>query len=396
MRKIAWITGDAPGRLWGLDSRERLRRQLATLEIPTADALEPLASGAGRVLILDAGYLFEIATLEGLAAHERAVLRCEEDGRVAAAITPAGDAVAANERLGKGADVGGDFADLAPRDLEGYDRQLRRSSPPVLAPITRDARERLEALLYGNAYKGITDLVTKWCWPGPARRVVRWCADAGIRPNTVTLAGALLVVAATLLFWQGAYAAGLASDWLMTFLDTVDGKLARVTVTSSRVGHVLDHGIDLVHPPFWYVAWGVSLGEASLPGGLAAETGCWLVTVAYVAGRLLEALFHQLGDCGVFAWRPFDAYFRLVAARRNPCLIVLTLLLALAGPAMAFVGVVAWMVASTLVLAVRLAQAARVRWQHGPLDAWLKDGERAAREHPRAYATFAQTQAAFR
>ena len=45
----------------------------------------------------------------------------------------------------------------------------------------------------------------------------------------------------------------------MTFLDTVDGKLARVTVTSSRVGHVLDHGVDLIHPPLWYIAWGLGL-----------------------------------------------------------------------------------------------------------------------------------------
>ena len=42
----------------------------------------------------------------------------------------------------------------------------------------------------------------------------------------------------------------------MTFLDTVDGKLARVTLTSSPFGNVLDHSLDLIHPPFWYWAWG--------------------------------------------------------------------------------------------------------------------------------------------
>jgi phosphatidylglycerophosphate synthase len=48
----------------------------------------------------------------------------------------------------------------------------------------------------------------------------------------------------------------------MTFLDTVDGKLARVTLTSSRIGDVLDHGLDLLHPPFWYLAWGIGLATA--------------------------------------------------------------------------------------------------------------------------------------
>ena len=55
--------------------------------------------------------------------------------------------------------------------------------------------------------------------------------------------------------------------WLMTFLDTVDGKLARVTVTSSRIGDVLDHGLDIIHPPLWYIAWGVGL-----PAGLAMRS----------------------------------------------------------------------------------------------------------------------------
>ena len=45
----------------------------------------------------------------------------------------------------------------------------------------------------------------------------------------------------------------------MTFLDTVDGKLARVTITSTKLGNVFDHGIDLIHPPFWYLAWGMGL-----------------------------------------------------------------------------------------------------------------------------------------
>jgi phosphatidylglycerophosphate synthase len=42
-------------------------------------------------------------------------------------------------------------------------------------------------------------------------------------------------------------------------LDTVDGKLARVTVTSGRFGHCFDHIIDLIHPPVWYILWGRGL-----------------------------------------------------------------------------------------------------------------------------------------
>ena len=49
----------------------------------------------------------------------------------------------------------------------------------------------------------------------------------------------------------------------MSVLDSVDGKLARLTFTDSRLGNFLDHGLDIVHPPIWYVAWayGIGLGE---------------------------------------------------------------------------------------------------------------------------------------
>ena len=114
----------------------------------------------------------------------------------------------------------------------------------------------IEKKLFGAAYKSITDLVTKWAWPVPAAAVTRVLARRGVHPNTVTIASWILAIAAALLFAGGRFGLGLVAAWAMTFLDTVDGKLARVTLTSSRFGHVLDHGLDLIHPPFWYLAWG--------------------------------------------------------------------------------------------------------------------------------------------
>src|SRR3546814_15265433 len=69
---------------------------------------------------------------------------------------------------------------------------------------------------------------------------------------------------------------GLLAGWVMTFLDTVDGKLARVTLTATRFGHLFDHGMDVVHPPFWYAAWGFGLAPAAMalpPAWL--EAGLW-------------------------------------------------------------------------------------------------------------------------
>ena len=114
--------------------------------------------------------------------------------------------------------------------------------------------------------------MTKWVWPAPARGVTRLCVRLGLLPNHVTALSWVLAILAGLLFYQGEFFAGLLAGWLMTFLDTVDGKLARVTVTSSALGNYFDHVLDLLHPPFWYLAWGLGLASFD-PVFLKVEIG---------------------------------------------------------------------------------------------------------------------------
>jgi phosphatidylglycerophosphate synthase len=200
---------------------------------------------------------------------------------------------------------------------------------------------------------------------------VRW----GLRPNHVTLVGLALVIVAGFAFAGGQRGWGLLAAWLMTFLDTVDGKLARVTVTSSRAGHRLDHGVDLVHPPLWYAAWG--FGLEAFPPGLSLAGVLWVIVGGYVLGRLVEGAFHLIAPFSIFLWRRVDSYSRLVTARRNPNLILLTAGALLGRPDVGLVAVAAWTALSTLVLLVRLATAARERRASGPLRSWLVDATQA-------------------
>ena len=88
-------------------------------------------------------------------------------------------------------------------------------------------------------------------------------------------------------------------------------------MTSSRIGDVLDHGLDLVHPPFWYLAWAYGL-ESPQPVATA------IVVAGYLVGRALEGLFLARFRIEAHSWRPIDALFRTITARRNPNLILLT------------------------------------------------------------------------
>ncbi|HSH42679.1 MAG TPA: CDP-alcohol phosphatidyltransferase family protein [Arenicellales bacterium] len=385
----ALLVGDSPVRLWSLTARERLERQLRALGgVRTVNQPSELPD-EGRVLLIRADWVFEQRALKGLLNLDGLLL---QDGRPVAANVEAAEAGRARDALDSGEPHGLPAQGI--EALQAFERDLRKSEPPLVAPVESHNRKQIEDRLYGAAYKGITDFVTKWWWPRPAKAVVRWCARFGISPNMVTGTGFLLMLAVCWLFYHGHYAAGLGLGWLMTFLDTVDGKLARVTAQSSVFGHLLDHGMDIVHPPFWYWLWGLSLLDFQPLAGIGRPELFVAIFAGYIGGRVIEALFNLLGDTSIFAWRPFDAYFRLFTARRNPCLVLLTLAWALGSPALGLWLVAGWTVLSTAIMLVRLGWGARVRISDGRLASWLAEPD-AARRYPRAYREFAATRRAY-
>lgn len=372
----ATILGRASVSLWGLTSDQRLERQLRRQGVTdVAHDAEPGDAG-GSALVLRGDYLYDERVVSALARTPEVVLRDGPCGAVVGAHVLAGQAgLARDVVLGTRPPeaLAGTRIEEAGTLAPAYQKQLRKHAPAFVAPITAETRDALEARLFSASYKGVTDLVTKWAWPLPARWATRVCARHGIRPNAVTSLGLLLVIAAGLLFVRGAYGWGLVLAWVMTFLDTVDGKLARVTVTSSRLGNVLDHGIDLIHPPLWYLAWGVGLARWDPPGAWPAlATALGAIVVGYVVGRLVEGAFHLwMGPFSIFLWRPVDSCFRLVTARRNPNLLLLTVATLAGRPDLGLLGVAAWTTLSSLILLLRLGLAARQRVAAGPLRPWM-------------------------
>jgi phosphatidylglycerophosphate synthase len=95
----------------------------------------------------------------------------------------------------------------------------------------------------------------------------------------------------------------------------VDGKLARLTYTYSRLGNVLDHGLDLVHPPFWYLAWawGLSSGD---PQSSVFQASLWMFGF-YVADRLCAPIFKRRTGRSIHGYLPIDVQIRTFISRRN-------------------------------------------------------------------------------
>ncbi|HTI68159.1 MAG TPA: CDP-alcohol phosphatidyltransferase family protein [Caulobacteraceae bacterium] len=369
LASVGIIVGDSPVRLWGMTPAERLRRTLARAGVPERQVEE--APAGGSALVLRGDWVFDESLVRALAARPGLALAASTGEAVAAHV--AGPLAATAGRWLQGGDAGAPPPGLvlvgAEALVSDYNVALRKREPAMLVRLTRESAPAVEARMFGGSYKGVTDFVTKHVWPAPAKAVTRQCAQAGITPNQVTLLSAVLTVAAFVLFWRGAFGWGLACAWAMTFLDTVDGKLARVTLTSSKWGNVFDHGLDLVHPPFWWWAWIVGLQAGATP---LADPGPVLAVVVagYVAQRLQEGLFLARHRLEIHIWRRFDSRFRLVTARRNPNLAILTLATAAGRPDLGMAAVAVWTVASFAVHAVQIVQAEAAR-RRGPIVSWM-------------------------
>ncbi len=385
----AWIIENERSpdlQVWALSTSERHRRLLVRAGCETIRRLganeNPDDPQTPSVIIVRSDAILDERLVEGLLAVQNTILVANRaqnagwGGAVAAHVDSA-HAAEALQTLRRAAeneglptpetDAAAPAAGIrlaAPADLApAYSARLRKFDPPYVYPARAEGIREVEDRIFQSSYKGVTDLVTKWLWPRPAAAVVRVLARAEIQPNTVTALSWLLALAAGVLFWNGWFAFGLACGWLMTFLDTVDGKLARVTLTSSRFGHVFDHALDLIHPPLWYLAWG--LGASG-----SIDTATIVVIAGYLLGRGLEGIFILAFKIETHCWRPVDSLFRTITARRNPNLLLLSVGTLGGRPDLGLVMVAIWTVVSLGFHLERILQALFERSRGIRIECW--------------------------
>ena len=274
--------------------------------------------------------------------------------------------------LDKGTAVEG-YALIAAGSAELNYSGLRKRAQPFVLPLDPDNPEPVERAAYDAAYKGVSDALTLYLWRKPAFHLTRWAARARLTPNFVTLVGALFCLSAFFLFWNGQYWWGALSGFTFMVLDTVDGKLARSTGASSKWGHVLDHGIDLVHPPFWWWAWEHGLASYGRPlEPVYAVIMLWTIVGGYAAQRIIEGLsIKRFGGMEIHVWQPLDSKFRLITARRNPNMVILVTSLVFERPDVGLELVAWWTLISLIFHAVRLAQMTGRQARGQKIVSWL-------------------------
>lgn len=346
--------GTNPTPIWGMSTRERLTRIARAQGLALADAIP-----AGAALIVDLDYVFDPLWLTYAAAHP------------GVAITRGGVPVIAHVTAERPDPALLDPVPQETTELENH--ALRKRERPFMERLTPESVAGIERASYQGAYKGVTDILTKYLWPEWAFHLTRLAARWHLTPNQITGIGAIFCIIATIAFWHGLYWIGLATGLFFMVLDTVDGKLARCTITSSWWGNIFDHGMDLVHPPFWWYAWGVGLIAYGRPLSEEVFWACMAAIVGgYVIQRLIEGGFIGLFGIHIHVWRRFDSWFRLITARRNPNMPILAAFLAVDRPDWGLIAVALWTILSLVVHVVQLLQALALRARGTPIRSWLE------------------------
>ncbi len=337
---------------WGHVSRTLVEYRTS---LPHDDPLLALEADA----VLDSRLLRHLAELPGswvargeMGAEQTAVLRLEGDGPPLHAIGVS--ACSLPELARKILQQDGAQA-LRLTDVPSYIRKLRRDLPVYLFRIVDPAsRDRAERFLFWSNYKGSTDFFTKYVYPPLVWRVVRPLARWRVHPNVVSLFNVGLTVLAVPLFAQGYWVTAFTLAYTMSVLDSVDGKLARLTFSASRLGDILDHGLDIIHPPVWYFAWAWALGAGDIAAPVM-QLAVWMA-VFYSLDRIVAGLFSARVGQSIHGCTPFDERLRTYISRRNINVPFFMVGLLLGFPVAAFVVIVVWQVVSLGLHALRLVQ----------------------------------------
>ena len=256
--------------------------------------------------------------------------------------------------------VSGGIASLDAAQQPDYVRSMRRNIRPVFFPApSPENRDLAERLLLDATQKHVLDFPAIIHAPIENWLVLRLCRTS-ITPNQITLTGAILGVAVTVLYafgylWPGALLALIFGVW-----DGLDGKLARLKEQTTELGkreHVLDYLIEM--------SWWTALAHHFQVSGQVRHAYVFLL--AFLGADCLERVARwsaalRLGRKLEDASR-FDRLMRYIAGRRNIYTWLFVFCLLIGMPASGFVLLCCWGIASSAIQIFRAIQIRGSGWQ---------------------------------
>jgi phosphatidylglycerophosphate synthase len=234
-----------------------------------------------------------------------------------------------------------------------YVARMRRSVRPVFFPAPSLERLPLaERLLLEATQKGILDFPALVHAPIEKWLVSHLCRTT-ITPNQITLGTGVLGLGVTLLYACGFLWAGVLLALAIGVLDGIDGKLARLKAQTTKLGKK-EHDLDY----FVETSWWAALAYHFHATGQIRHA--YVIFFVFFAFHILErvakkAVKRRIGR-SLDDFAPFDRLMRIVTGRRNIYTWLFAFFLVIGAPAIGFISICLWGVASAIIHIFRALQ----------------------------------------
>ena len=198
--------------------------------------------------------------------------------------------------------------------LPSYWESMHGEVPLHLHRVASEAdAEQAWQILLDHIQRRTLDLPARYFDPVFETLLVRRLAPTAITANQVTAVTTVLGFVVCALYCAGWLRAGVLLAIFVEVLDGVDGKLARITRTTSRLGEY-EHVFDFFYENSWYLGLASFLSRNGLP---SAWTATALIIAFDLTDNIVYAVMDKKAGRSLDNASPFLARFRLIAGRRN-------------------------------------------------------------------------------
>ncbi|MEM0219866.1 MAG: CDP-alcohol phosphatidyltransferase family protein [Thermoproteota archaeon] len=204
------------------------------------------------------------------------------------------------------------FVDVSSNSF--YSVNLKRVLSPFVFKISnKDDLKNCKKALLERGQKGIhfTSQVNKRIEDFLSFYLVEF---SYITPNTITLITNLLAYIVATLFLLNNFLLGILLAFLVSITDGLDGKIARLRGTTSKVGE-LEHSFDTLYEEVWYASF--SLAVFSVTGNFSNIILGLLIIILNSFIKHLYMQFKASTGIPLTTYSKVDRIFAIVDGRRN-------------------------------------------------------------------------------
>ncbi len=212
-------------------------------------------------------------------------------------------------------------------EFDSYIDDLRLDYTPYFFPVDEktDIRKS-ENIMYEANFKGTLDFIAIFIYKYPVREITRYISRFHwITPNQITFLSIVSSFAVPLLLALGYWGWAMLIGWAMFIFDSVDGKLARLTIRLSRTAGIIEHATSSPALFLWFASlgWYFSNGDILNPD-LLSNIACWTLLVLYWVDKSVNGFFRAKFKYDLYNHSVFDKKFHLIACRRAIIHLIIT------------------------------------------------------------------------